>query len=149
MKKKKKFWGALPPDFRWGAYSAPQTFSCHFTCLWHVCFLFSKKPMRPYFFCIIPWKSFNNLFIWFFCFITLTFLAHFFLFISSFIYLGSNFCGNTFSQIIFWTFRGKLFAWMKINQKNSQVLCRFGLHTSKLPFFWPFWIFCWLTPFAA
>ena len=38
-----------------GAYSAPQTASCHFTCLWHVCCVFYKKPMRPYFFCIIPY----------------------------------------------------------------------------------------------
>ena len=30
-------------------------FLCCFTCLWHVCFLLRKKPIRPYFFCIIPW----------------------------------------------------------------------------------------------
>ena len=46
---------ALPPDPHRSIYSVRQTSSCHFMCLWHVCFLFCKKPRRPYFFCIVPW----------------------------------------------------------------------------------------------
>ena len=55
MKKIKTFLGLCPPNPCWGAYSAPQTSSCHDMSLWHICFLFCKKPMHPYFFCIIPW----------------------------------------------------------------------------------------------
>ena len=49
-KKNQNFLGTLPPDPYWGTYSTPQTSSCNFTCLWHICFRFCKKPMRPYFF---------------------------------------------------------------------------------------------------
>ena len=48
--KNKNFSGALPPDLHWGAYSAPRTFSCYFTCLWHVCFFCFPKNRCAHFF---------------------------------------------------------------------------------------------------
>ena len=48
-RKKSKRFGVLSPDPQWGCLQHSSDPSCHFACLWHVCFYFRKNPMRPYF----------------------------------------------------------------------------------------------------